>query len=228
MSIFGWIKDIFAIRKYKEEIKKLQFEIHDFEKKKSLVRQPSEKDLDKYNDKIKELEKKIETKRRTYKQAIRFWVPITALIVAIVGAFSPLLIKKPVVVVKPVVTDVGGGGESVKNNSLERQFKITSPSYGDSVGMNESIQGETRYVGMHHYVMVTPVKIGKDWIQEDAKVSPGGLWSGSAVFGTVAVGVGEKYVVCALATNSALSPGPLTEVPKDAIFSEPITVIRKQ
>jgi hypothetical protein len=116
----------------------------------------------------------------------------------------------------------------VEKQILRKDFKITSPLNGDRVDKNEFIQGETPFLGMHHYVIVTPVKIGTDWVQEEAKVSFGGLWSGKAILGAAAVGVGEKFVIRALATNTTLPPGPLTEVPKDAIFSELITVKRNQ
>jgi hypothetical protein len=94
--------------------------------------------------------------------------------------------------------------------------------------MIELIRGETPFSGMHHYIIVTPVKIRTDFVEGEANVSPGGFWSGQAKFGEAAVGAGEKFVVRALATNSRLSPGPLTEVPKDAIFSGSITVTRKK
>ena len=123
---------------------------------------------------------------------------------------------------------VGEVVEEVEQPVDRHHLKITSPSDGDSVSMNEPIQGKTPFSGMHHYVIVTPVEARRDFVEGEAKVTRGGSWSGQAVFGGATAGVDQKFVVRALATESTLTRGPLIESPKDARFSEPITVIRKK
>lgn len=61
-----------------------------------------------------------------------------------------------------------------------------------------------------------------------ASMYQGGSWTCRARFGTAAVGVGERFLVRVLATESTLAPGPLTEIPKDAVISKSIVVMRKK
>lgn len=118
--------------------------------------------------------------------------------------------------------------ERVRFNLLAK-FKITNPSYGDSVDLFDLIQGKTPFMGMNHYIVVTPLKTGGDFIQDvPAKVSSDGSWIGRAKLGTAEVGVGEKFAVRVIATKSTLSPGQLIPVPEDAFSSDSITVTRKK
>ena len=217
MSIFGWIRDIYQAVKYKEEIRKLRDEDKE---KKSQIQKPTDQQIDDYNSSS---EREIEAKAR--KMSLTTILLLVELVVILVGLTGIFVTAKDM---RSRMRTVDNRTRDIETQIAKRNFKITSPSNGDSVDIAELIQGETPFRGMHHYVIVTPVKIGTDFVEEEAKVSPGGLWSGNAVFGTAAVGAGEKFVVRALVTNSTLSPGPLSGMPKDAIFSESITVTRKK
>jgi hypothetical protein len=214
--VFTQIRNVLVIKKLKLEIEKLKEEARE---KNSYIQKVTKQEMGTFET---EKEKNIKSKAR--KLSLTHTLLVVELVVILVGLTGVC------VTIKDMKSRVGGvetGVQRVEKQILAKDFKITSPSEGDSVDIIELIRGETPFSGMHHYVIVTPVKIGADWVQEEARVSPGGVWNGQAVFGEVAVGPGEKYVVRALATNSTLSPGPLTKVPKDAIFSESITVTRK-
>lgn len=119
--------------------------------------------------------------------------------------------------------------QQVEKGILARQFRITAPVDGATVGLTELIRGETPFPEMNHYIVVTPLKTRDDFVEDGpVNVSTSGVWAGNAKFGAAAVGAGEQFMVRALATKSILSPGPLTEVPEDAIFSESIIVTRKK
>lgn len=167
------------------------------------------------------VEESNKTRRITF-NTIALSVTLVGILVGLTGIF--FTIKD----IRSKVGRVETGIQRVEKQILAEDFRITSPTNGDIVEMIELIQGETPFLGMHHYVIVTPVKARTDFVEEEAKVSPGGLWSGQAVFGEAAAGAGEKFVVRALATESTLLRGPLIEVPKDATFSESITVTRKK
>lgn len=125
----------------------------------------------------------------------------------------------------PLMKSVG----RVEKGVMARQFRITAPIDGAAAGLTESIRGETPFSEMTHYIVVTPVKTGDNWVQPGpVQVSASGLWIGRATFGEAAVGAGEQFIVRALATKSILVEGALGKVPEDAIFSESITVTRKR
>lgn len=126
------------------------------------------------------------------------------------------------------VKDVHGSVERVEKSIMEQQFRITKPADGDSVNLVDVVRGETPFAGLNHYIVVTPIKAGVDFVQSGpVPVHAGGFWSGQAAFGSAAIGIGEDFLVRCLATNSALNEGPLVDVPEDAAFSDIITVIRK-
>lgn len=152
-------------------------------------------------------------------------VAILSLITMVI--FGILGLQKSVGDIQSGVNEVSSRVERVEKGILARQFTITTPVDGASVDRIAVIRGKTPFTEMNHYVVVTPVKTGDDWVQDGpVQVSASGLWTGRAIFGAAAVGAREEFMVRALATKSTLSPGPLIEVPEDAIFSESITVTR--
>lgn len=163
---------------------------------------------------------------------VQVWggVLITFLSLGATILFGLLNLRKRVATIQVDLQEVGSRVELVEKRILAGQFTVTTPVNGATVEMIDFIRGNTPLSGMNHYIVVTPLKTGDDWVQEKRATVSGGIWSGRAKFGTAAVGAGEQFVVRALATKSTLSPGPLTEVevPEDAIFSEPITVTRKK
>lgn len=159
-----------------------------------------------------------------------------AIILAIVGAIVGIsiaiffhLLREGISNVQSGVEEVGSRVERVQKSIQARQFKITFPADGATVERTNLIRGETPFPEMNHYVVVIPVKTMDNWVQPGpVSVSASGLWSGSATFGAAAVGAGEQFIVRALATKSMVSEGTLAKVPGDAIFSESITVTRKE
>lgn len=157
---------------------------------------------------------------------IEIWhliVAILALLVAIyVGG------RRTVIVIQSNIAEVGNRVKAVEKTILANQFTITDPDDNATVDLTDLVRGKTPFSKMNHYIVITPLKTGDDWVEDGpVKVYTGGLWTGRAQFGTAAATAGEQFIVRALATKSTLSPGPLTEVPEDAIFSESITVTRK-
>jgi hypothetical protein len=151
-----------------------------------------------------------------------FLFTILGLIATVVFGILPLTAR---------VSNVGSRIEGVERSILARQFKITFPAEGATVERISSIRGETPFPEMNHYVIVIPVKTMDNWVQPGpVSVSASGLWSGSATFGTAAIGAGEQFTVRVLATKSRVSEGTLEKekVPGDAIFSESITVTRSK
>lgn len=154
-------------------------------------------------------------------------VGILALIVSVVAVIVAL--TKKIETVQVAVRDVGDSVERLERNVLAQQFVVTSPVDGASVDLTELVRGRTPFPEMNHYIVVTPVAIGDDWVQDGpVKGFAGASWGGRARFGTAGAGAGERFVVRGLATRSTVPPGPLIEVPENAIFSESITVIRRK
>lgn len=163
---------------------------------------------------------------------IEIWhlvVAVLALFVGIVGVAVAIYfgLRETVIVIRSDIEGVSTRVERVEKSILEQRFVITAPTDDSNVGLHDVVRGQTPFADMNHYIVVTPLKVGGDWVQEGPVKVYGGLWSGRAKFGSAAVGEGEKFVIRALATKSKLSSGTLSEVPDDAIFSEPVTVTRR-
>ncbi|MGO9374675.1 MAG: hypothetical protein ACLQBD_21605 [Syntrophobacteraceae bacterium] len=119
--------------------------------------------------------------------------------------------------------------EGLKNDVLASRFRIIDPTDGAVVPQEVFIRGTTPFSGMNHYIIVTPIKTGDDIVQGgNLKVSSSGLWSGNAEIGSAGVGAGQQFRVVTVATKFRLPAGPITEMPKDAIFSESIIVTRQR
>lgn len=124
------------------------------------------------------------------------------------------------------VTTVGNQLERVERDIASSGFTINSPQNSTDVVLTEIIRGWTPFPELNHYIVVTPEN-GVDYVQDsDVNVSRAGTWTGTATFGSRTVGVGERYLIRGLATESELTPGQLREVPHDAVYSEPVMVRR--
>ncbi len=110
------------------------------------------------------------------------------------------------------------------------QIVITSPTDGAEVAFDDKILGTTPFPEMNHYIVVTPVKIGTAFVQDNPASANRvrGTFSGTARFGGAEVGVGEQFIVRVVATRSKLPAGPLTHEPDDAVPSNSVTVRRKK
>lgn len=119
----------------------------------------------------------------------------------------------------------------VEELASSSRFRVTYPLEGGSVGSTAPVRGTTPYRDRNHYVVVTPMETGDNWVEEErAAVSSDGVWTGRARFGTAAVGVGQDFVVRALATRASVLSGQLAApaIPPDAVFSEPTVVTRSK
>ena len=106
-------------------------------------------------------------------------------------------------------------------------FTITSPRNGDTVKLTETIHGVTPFRDLYHYIVIRPIKVGTDFIEPcPVAVGTGGSWTGVAKFGNANLGIGELYMIRCLATRSKLQPGAFTVEPRDAVFSDPVIVVR--
>jgi hypothetical protein len=121
------------------------------------------------------------------------------------------------------------GVNTIETAIVSSKFVISSLRDGDTVTIDELVRGLTPFPGRMHYVVVTPVKAGDSYVQEEANVASDGTWTGHARFGSGDVGLNEKFIVRCVATREALHPGSsLASQPAgaDAVFSSPITVLR--
>jgi hypothetical protein len=114
----------------------------------------------------------------------------------------------------------------VLNAAMASQFLVTHPSDDSVVSLTEIARGVTPYAGLHHYVVVTPLNDGGDWIQSGPVTVVNGIWVSRATFGSTNAGIGEQFLIRGLASRATLPPGRMGAVPTDAVLSNPITVTR--
>ncbi|MGD1046189.1 MAG: hypothetical protein ABR936_12850 [Bacteroidota bacterium] len=164
---------------------------------------------------------------RSFKfQIYGFIIAFLALVVAVIMMLVTL--RKESAAIQSDVFEIGNRVERVQKDVLARQFRIVDPVDDAIVDRTCMIRGKSPFPGMKNYIVVTPLKVGGDVVQNGPlRVSPSGLWVGEAILGSAEVGAGEKFLIRCIATDSALTEGTLTKIPNDAIFSESITVIRK-
>ncbi len=118
--------------------------------------------------------------------------------------------------------------ESVAATLVARKLRITSPAEGEFVTQMNRIEGTTPFPDRTHYLIVTPHLVGTRYVEPNpVHVDPSGRWAGVAGFGTAGAGIGQLFVVQVLATEADLVPGPLVEEPPDAVYSQAVTVARK-
>jgi len=121
--------------------------------------------------------------------------------------------------------------DDIRKDIKKNLLIITQPRDHDLVDNNEVIRGSTPYLRKVHYLVVTPLATGDDWVQYPAvTIDNTGVWAGQAVFGSSAVGNGQDFLVRVVATSSKINPSNLAErsLPMDAISSAPIKVTRKK
>lgn len=155
----------------------------------------------------------------------RFWLHVFA-DVAVIGAlvFAVLMYRRESRVTRSRIGEVE---QRVEQRTIDARLMITSRQNGDTVLLTETVRGITPFRDLYHYVVVTPVKTGTGVIQPGpVAVGAGGSWTGIAKFGDANLGVGELYMVRCLATRSKLQAGAFTVEPRDAVFSDPVFVVR--
>jgi hypothetical protein len=117
---------------------------------------------------------------------------------------------------------------TVRRTKPTEQLAITVPANGAEVSLDDRVEGKTPFTDLTHYVVITPLRVGTQYVQDQPASVTNGSFSGRAKFGGASVGVGEKFTVQIVATKSTLPAGPLAKQPADAIVSNSITVTRKQ
>ena len=157
-------------------------------------------------------------------------ITLCQLIVAVIALLGMLFFgfKKTIIVIRSDLHEVGSRITNVERTIERNRLNLTNPGDNAVVSYIDFVSGKTPFFDLNHYIVVTPLKTGDNWIQDGPLViDTGGIWSGRAQFGSSAVGSGEKFVIRVIATKSAIQLGPLMVIPDDAIFSEPIVVTRR-
>jgi hypothetical protein len=171
------------------------------------------------------------TRKRGWRWSWAVARDVLMIILTILGILVTIWVSQIVPVVKTVravLQGVDARVGQVEKRMLQADFKITYPQDGATVDATGIVKGHTPYGDMKHYLVVTPLKVGDDWVEDGPlKVVSGGAFTGRAKFGEAEAGAGEQFAVRLLATQATLTPGPLLEVPKDAVFSESVVVTRK-
>ena len=106
---------------------------------------------------------------------------------------------------------------------------ITAPGKDASVAYTEIVKGTTTCNGWRHYVIVTPSN-GVDYVQNKECTFPSrnAFTCSSVQFGEGKIGIGQQFNVRIAVVKDTLVPGPLQEIPADAMLSLPISVTRVQ
>jgi hypothetical protein len=127
------------------------------------------------------------------------------------------------------IRDVGKHVERVEQQTLRNFLRITYPYNGDTVELTGLVRGSTPYSDRNNYIVVTPLQTGGNWVQDGPlTIDSGGQWTVQAKFGDAGAGEGQRFIIRALASKYSLKPGPLIEVPQDAVFSDAVTVTREK
>jgi hypothetical protein len=161
-------------------------------------------------------------KRKKQKFDYRAWGLLVAFGSLIIGVASLM------VAVDGLKIQMKQVGSDIEEQSLTRQFLVTSPTDSTEVSHTEVITGLTPFAKLKHYIVVTPTRVGNDWVQANQVKIFGSQWSGLATFGTTEIQGSERFILRALATDSVLAAGPIHKIPADAIFSDPVIVIRRR
>src|SRR4030042_5711977 len=89
-----------------------------------------------------------------------FWAAIANILAFIV----PIIIF--VYQIKKDIKEVQKGIERIEDLTVMNQFLITNPKNGADVELTDIIQGRTPYLNKNHYIVVTPIKTGDDFVQD--------------------------------------------------------------
>lgn len=124
------------------------------------------------------------------------------------------------------IRDVKAVADRTAAAVLGNQLRITYPGNGGSVVPVVEVDGFTPFRDGAHYLIVS-VPAG-DFIQDGPlRVSPTGLWSGFANLGNASAGAGLVFSVRVFYTRKPLPAGSQI-VPADTVFSEPVSIFRKE
>jgi len=104
---------------------------------------------------------------------------------------------------------------------------LAQPSNRARVGPSEQVSGTTSLPNVNHYIVVTPIETGVNYVQDTpASVARDGSLTGIAKFGEGSNGINQDFLMYIVATHGVLQPGQVREFPNDAVFSESVRVTR--
>ena len=110
---------------------------------------------------------------------------------------------------------------------LLKHFAITYPVNDTIVESSEVINGRTPFLTLNHYILSAPMETNDVYVQDGPlKVSTGGRWVVVVKFDNA--DAGKKFLVQAVATKAVLPHGLLTKPPGDALYSEAITLVKRE
>lgn len=90
-----------------------------------------------------------------------------------------------------------------------KSLQVTAPENGAETGQYVAVEGNTEYMDASHYIVVK-TQAGDAWVTDGPLlVHEDGRWEGQAKLGTENVGHGEVFLIYVIATNNALSIGPV-------------------
>lgn len=153
-----------------------------------------------------------------------FWA---ALFIAIVTPIIPFLLTRILTNQQETRAEIKETRADMKETQKARLIVITSPGDNGIVKLNSTVSGKTPFLGMKHYVVVTPIENRVNWVSNPVSVDADGSFTGEVQFGEGDNGIGKKFIIRILVTNSFLATGALSSLPEDAIISDAITVTRQ-
>ncbi|MDI6761233.1 MAG: hypothetical protein QMD05_10450 [Candidatus Brocadiaceae bacterium] len=117
--------------------------------------------------------------------------------------------------------------DRIEEAILLKHFAITYPVNDTIVESSQVVNGRTPFLTLNHYILSAPMDTNDVYVQDGPlKVSQGGLWVGTAKFDDA--GTGKKFLVQVVATKATLPHGLLTKPPGDALYSEAVTLIKRE
>ena len=122
---------------------------------------------------------------------IELTISIMTLIAAVAAIVVSLYVRTTVIITQDAVDGLILRVDQMDESIKRDQLAVTYPTNNAVVEIIDLVQGITPYEDMNHYIVITPVDSGVDFIQEGpVNVIEGGSWHGIARFGTAGGGVG--------------------------------------
>lgn len=121
---------------------------------------------------------------------------------------------------------------SVQTFEQDVSIIISEPQSGQKVSLREWVRGKISDTSYELYVLIHPVATDNWWVQPLPNVRSGGNWEAYCFFGEETAGIGESFEIIAIGTRARnmFRRGqrlPLGGIPRDALVSSVITVIRR-
>ena len=120
----------------------------------------------------------------------------------------------------------GQSGSLQRACTAQRTPVISIPKDGGTVALADIVSGTTPCPGKPHYILVTTPQAANFVQNAPPKPAPDGSFTGTAQFGEGEQGVGQKFLIRILVTDSSVSRGSLSQFPTDAVLSPAVSVTR--